>query len=147
MGVNLGASAVQAAIEFWSPENRAKRKARRSARKKARKGEQLTKDEEILMAQETVKVILPDNTEVERVEPVIKARTSTKVAAVGVSTIVTTGIAMLPFYDQINAVVLEACNSSSKAGPAAILIGMGVMLVINAVTARVTKSPVVPGKL
>ena len=72
-------------------------------------------------------------------------RTSTKAGAAGLAPLVVTGLAMLPYYDQINALLVEACTSEQ--GPLAFLAGGAAVWVIMFVTARVSKTPPNPGKL
>jgi hypothetical protein len=132
-------------MTVFSPERRAKRKARRSARKKARKGEPLTAvEQEILMA-EVVKVTLPDGRTVERTEPTIKKRTSTKVLGAAGAGFAASLVTLVPFYDEINGLLLEACQSEQ--GPTVFLAGFVVATGIAYTTARFTKSPILPGKL
>ena len=147
MGVKLGAIAVQA-IREWNPfgpeaiQRRAGNKAFRKAWRKRRRGEILTPEEEELVAQETVTVILPGGETIQREEPIIKKRTSTKVAIVGA---IAPLLSVVPFWDEINGMLMQACQSEQ--GPAVFLAGAGVTWLAAVVTARLTKSPAVPGKL
>lgn len=97
------------------------------------------------MAQETVTITLPDGSTHERVEPVIKARTSTKVLGVGGALFAATAAAVIPNWDAINGALAAACQSEN--GPAYGLAAMGVMLAVNYFTARLSKSPIKPGAL
>lgn len=148
--MNLGKFAVQA-IKEWNPlgpEAYARRdlnKAYRKARRKKRRGETLTAKEEAIMAQETVTMTLPDGSTHERVEPLIKARTSTKLLGVGGGLFAATAAAVIPNWDAINAGLMSACQS--EYGPAIGLGGMGAMLLVNYITARIAKSPAKPGAL
>jgi hypothetical protein len=72
-------------------------------------------------------------------------RTSTKAGAAGLVPIAVAGAAMLPYYDQINALVIEACKSEQ--GPLTFLIGGVVVWVTMFVSARISKTPPNPGKL
>ncbi len=139
------------AIKEWnplSPESYARRdrnKTYRKARRKKRRGEILTPEEEMIMAEQTVKVILPDGTETTRTEPMIMRRTSTKVAGVNVVALLGAAGLMIPYYDEINALITSACQSEN--GPLAVLAGMALAGGYSFLTARLTKSPIVPGKL
>lgn len=124
-----------------SKEARERRQKRRAARRKARKGEPLTPEEEALMAKEKSIVKLPDGTVVERTEPTIPLRTSSKVAL----TILTPLITALPFYDEINGVLLQACQAEQ--GPTLFLGGFLVAGGLSYIAARFSKSPANPGKL
>lgn len=145
--MSAGAFAAQFVTALWreikpfSQERRALRKARR----KRCRGKELTTEEEAILMAEKVTVTLPDGSTIEREEPIIKARTSTKVAGVGAAAMIATAGAFIPFYDEINAAIVQACQSDK--GPLAVLIGMGIMLGVNVYTARKTKSPIVPGKI
>lgn len=149
-GKFVGEAAV-AAIRSWNPfspesyERRDRNKAYRKARRKQRRGESLTPEEQAIMAQETVIVTMPDGSTHERVEPVIKKRVSTKVTAVGLAFFAATAATVIPNWDAINAGLMAACQS--EYGPAVGLGGMLAMLAVNAVTARVTKSPIKPGAI
>lgn len=152
--MEIGAAAagfVVQAIKEWnplSPEAYARRdrnKAYRKARRKKRRGETLTPEEVLILAQEIVEAKLPSGETIMREEPRIKARTSTKMLAVGGSLLATTAAAVIPNWDGINAAIMAACQSEH--GP---LIGLGMMaamLGVNFVTARLTKSPIKPGKI
>lgn len=148
--MNLGKFAAQA-IKEWNPlgpeayARRDRNKAYRKARRKTRRGETLTTEEQAIMAQETVTITLPDGSTHERVEPVIKARTSTKVLGVGGTLFAATAAAVIPNWDAINASLAAACQSEN--GPAYGLGAMGVMLAVNYFTARLSKSPAKPGAL
>lgn len=87
------------------------------------------------------KVILTTATgeTIEHTPPTIKARTSTKMGAVGASVFLATAAAIIPNWDGINSALLQACQSEQ--GPAWGLGLMGGMLAVNFVTARLTKSP------
>lgn len=124
-----------------SKEARERRQKRRAARRKARKGEPLTPEEEALMAKEKSIVQLPDGTVVERTEPTIPARTSTKVALA----LVTPMITALPFYGDLNNLMLKACQSEQ--GPVPFLVGYLGAAVLAYLVARISKSPSKPGKL
>lgn len=100
---------------------------------------------EVAPMPESVTITLPDGSTHQRVEPIVKARTSTKLAAVGASVLASTAAIVIPNWDGINAALLEACRSDK--GPAIGLAGMALMLVVNFATARLVKSPAVPGKL
>lgn len=128
-----------------SKESRARRKAKRAARKKRRRGETLTAEEAQAMAGEVVKLVVDGKEIGERVEPTIKARTSTKMLGVGGAFLATTAAAVIPNWDAINAGLMAACQS--EYGPAIGLGMMAGMLGVNYVTTRFTKSPVVPGKI
>lgn len=148
--MNVAKFAVRA-IREWNPlgpaayERRDRNKAYRKARRKKRRGEILTLEEETIMAEQTVKVILPDGTETTRMEPTIKARTSTKVAGVNVAALLGAAGLMIPYYDELNALITSACQSDH--GPLAVLAGMALAGGYSFLTARLTKSPIVPGKL
>jgi hypothetical protein len=81
---NLAGSAAVAAIKEWNPrgpeaiKRRAVNKAFRKAFKKSRKGEELTPEEKLIMAEQTL--TLPNGETITRTEPIIPARTSTKLA-------------------------------------------------------------------
>lgn len=87
------------------------------------------------------KIVLktPSGETIEHTPPIIKARTSTKMGAVGASVFLATAAAVIPNWDGINAALLQACQSEQ--GPAWGLGLMGGMLVVNFITARFTKSP------
>lgn len=148
--MGLGGIAVDA-IKAWnplSPEAYARRdrnKAYRKARRKKRRGETLTTEEQALMAQETVTITLPDGSTHQRAEPLIKARTSTKMLGVGGGVFALTAAAVIPNWDAVNAGLMAACQSEH--GPAIGLGGMAAMLVVNYLTARMAKSPAKPGVL
>lgn len=155
--MNLGAIAVQA-IKEWNPfgpeayARRDRNKAFRKVRRKARRGETLTEDEYELLQTEEVRSMtdqvvmqLPDGSKVVRSEPMIKARTSTKLLGVGSAVLATTAAAVIPNWDVINAGLMAACQS--EYGPAVGLGGMAAMLAVNYFTARIVKSPAVPGAL
>lgn len=148
--MNVAKFAVRA-IKEWNPlgaeaiVRRDTNKRFRKAWRKKRRGEALTPEEEQIVAQETVRVILPDGTETTRVEPTIKARTSTKLGVGSVATIGLGLLSLIPFYDEANALIVQACQSES--GPLVFLGGMAFMAAQNYITARKTKSPIVPGKL
>lgn len=72
-------------------------------------------------------------------------RTSTKAGAAGLAPLVVTGLAMLPYYDEINTLLVQACTSEQ--GPLAFLAGGAAVWVIMFVTARVSKTPTNPGVL
>lgn len=97
------------------------------------------------MEGEKVLVTFPDGRTIERTEPIVKARSSTKMLAVGGSLLATTAAAVIPNWDAINTAMLDACKSEH--GPAIGLGMMGLMLVVNFATTRLVKSPVVPGKV
>jgi len=145
--MNLGKFAVQA-IKEWnplSPEAYARRdrnKAFRKARRKAKRGETLTQDEEIVMAQQTATVTLPSGETIARTEPRIPLRTSTKVGVVG---LLVPLLSVIPFYDEINGLLLQACQSEN--GPTVFLGGAAVAWASAVVTARLSKSPAKPGAL
>lgn len=125
----------------FSEEARSRRRLRRSARRKTRKGEPLTPEEEALMSKQTSTVHLPDGTKVERTEPTIPLRTSSKVAL----TILTPLVTAIPFYGEINGVMLQACQSEQ--GPTVFLAGFAAAGAIAYVTSRFSKSPAKPGAL
>ena len=90
--MNLGKFAGQAAvaaIREWapfSPENISRRRTNKAVRKimrKSRKGKPLSPEEERFMSENTSTVTLPNGEIVQRAEPTISARTSTKVAVGG----------------------------------------------------------------
>lgn len=80
---------------------------------------------------------------IERAEPIVAARTSSKLTAVGITSMVAALGALVPFYDEANALIMQACQSEN--GPAAVLIGAGGAFIVSIVTARLTKSPIEPG--
>lgn len=94
---------------------------------------------------EKVTITLPDGSTHERAEPIIKARTSTKVLGVGGAVFAATAAAVIPNWDAINTGLAAACQS--EYGPAIGLGGMLAMLGVNFATARLTKSPAKPGAL
>lgn len=139
--MNLGKFAVQA-IKKWNPfgpeaiTRRDQNKAFRKARRKARKGEALTHEEEQLVAQETVKVILPDGSTVERTEPTIKARTSTK-ATVGAALAAYPGYQVVEMIQSIDFPWPWLENFTN--GPGFVWL---CATIIPLVIARFTKSPI-----
>lgn len=72
-------------------------------------------------------------------------RTSTKSGAAGLVPLVVSGAALLPFYDQINAYLVQACMSDQ--GPLTFLVGGAAVWVTMYVTARHSKTPTNPGAL
>lgn len=68
-------------------------------------------------------------------------RTSTKSGVAGLFPL----LALVPFYDEVNAYLLQAC--ASEQGPVVFLVGGAVVWVTMVVTARVSKTPTNPGKL
>lgn len=140
------------AIKEWNPFGpqeilkREYNKKFRKARKKLRKGEPLSEEEEIMMEKEVVKLTLADGTPVgERVEPTIPWRTSTKMKIGSWTTIIGSVAVLIPYYDEINNLLLQACTSGE--GPLLVLGGMIYMAVQDFIVARKTKSPAIPGKI
>ena len=80
---------------------------------------------------EKATITLADGTTHERVEPAIPLRTSTKAGIVGLLVPV---LGVVPFYDQINTMLLQTCQSDS--GPTVFLGGAAVAWVSAVVTAR-----------
>ena len=145
----IGEAAVGAALSWnpFGPEAYARRdrnKAYRKARRKAKRGEILTPEEQAIMAENTVKMII-DGQEIERAEPTLKLRTSTKVGGVNVVAILGAAGLMFPFWQDINSAIVAACESGNA--PAAVLGGMAIAGVYSTITARLTKSPAKPGAL
>jgi hypothetical protein len=94
---------------------------------------------------EVVQAVREDGSLVTRTEPLIPARSSSKMFGVGATFLATTAAAVIPNYDAINTAMLAACQSEH--GP---LIGLGMMaamLGVNFYTVRKTKSPIEPGKI
>lgn len=71
-----------------------------------------------------------------------KFRTSTKSGAAG---LVALALPLVPFYDEINAYILEACKSDQ--GPTVALASGAVVWLTMYVTARGSKTPANPGVL
>lgn len=94
---------------------------------------------------ETVKVTLPDGTEFEREEPIIKARTSTKSGVVAIAAPLAALATLAPFYGELDAFVQQVCTNSEGATRALIIAGAtwAVTAVPTYITARFTKSPIV----
>ena len=141
--MNLGKFAVQAIREWapFAPENIAHRKTNKAVRKilrKMSKGKPLTAAEETFMAENTATVTLPDGTVVQRPEPTIPARTSTKIAVSGV-------VAFLPIIQGIQEIEfpwpwLEGFTNSD-------LFVQVATLAAAYLVARMSKSPAKPGAL
>lgn len=91
---------------------------------------------------EKIVLTTPTGETIEHTPPKINARTSTKVAGTGLLALALPALAMLPYYDQINSYMLQACQSDN--GPLMYLGGGAVTLVVAYVTARLTKSPLLP---
>ena len=108
-------------------------KARRKARRKARKGETLTPEEEALMADQTVTVKLADGTEIQRVEPTIPLRTSTKTLLGG------TFLAQI--YVQLVGLIPSPELVAALTTPEMIAL---VSVLLAGLIARFTKSPIAP---
>ena len=71
-----------------------------------------------------------------------KYRTSTKAGAAG---LIVPAAALLPFYDNINAYLTQACQNGD--GPLAALLAGGVTWVSMYLAARYSKTPANPGPL
>lgn len=88
------------------------------------------------MAENTVKIVLPDGTELQRAEPTIPARTSTK-SLVG-------GTFLAQIYVQIVGLIPHDGVVAALTTPEMVaLVAVG----LAALVARFTKSPAAPGKL
>lgn len=123
----------------FSPEKRAARKERKRIRQENRRLKKLG-----------LPVHQEDDTQMAKLLELLAQyaatkRTSTKAGAAGLAPLIVTGLAMLPYYDEINALLVQACTSEQ--GPLAFLAGGAVVWVIMYVTARKTKSPENPGVL
>lgn len=94
---------------------------------------------------EKFELTLPDGTKIERTEPLIPWRTSTKVKAASWITILGSLAVYLPFYEQANALFMQACSSGDA--PLLVLAGMVYMAIQDWIVARKTKSPLQPGKV
>lgn len=141
LGKFFGSAAAQA-IKDLNPrgpeavKRRAINKAFRKAFKKARKGEQLTPEEELIVAEQTL--TLPSGQTVTRTEPIIPARTSTKVGVTGV-------VAGIPVIQWIQSIEfpwpwLESMTNSDMFVQVA-------TLALAYVVARMSKSPLAPTTL
>lgn len=71
-----------------------------------------------------------------------RLRTSTKGGAAG---LLAPLVVVLPFYEDINALLVKACQSED--GPIVMLTGAAITWVSFYVTARLSKTPANPGKL
>lgn len=143
--MNLGkffGSAAVSAIKEWNPrgpeaiKRRAINKAFRKAFKKSRKGEELTPQEQQIMAEQTL--TLPNGETITRSEPIIPARTSTKVGVTGV-------IAGIPVIQWIQSIEfpwpwLESMTNSD-------IFVQVATLALAYVVARMSKSPLTPTSL
>lgn len=94
---------------------------------------------------EKIELTLPDGSKIERTEPLIPWRTSTKMKALSWTTILGSLALSLPFYEQANALIMQACSSGDA--PLLIIAGMVYMAIQDWVVARKTKSPLQPGKV
>jgi hypothetical protein len=129
--------AIYRPIRFFRNRRRAKRGLPPLTDEDAMKGETLR----LGVLNEAGEVVR----ELEREEPLIPARTSSKLTGVGITSLIAAGGALIPFYDEANALIKQACESEN--GPVAVLIGMGLAFGISVVTTRLTKSPLEPGKV
>lgn len=146
-GKFVGEAAV-AAIRAWSPldpDNIARRRTNKAVRKimrKTRKGKPLTAAEVEFMSENTTPVQLPGGEIVPRIEPLIPARTSTKIG-VGAGV-----VGAFPAVELLNWVQslelqpawLEAATNSDY------FVFYGTLVLAWAI-ARVSKSPSKPGAL
>lgn len=110
-------------------------------RRRAKKGLPPLTDSEVAMPH-TIKIPMPDGTTIERTEPLIQARTSTKLGGGGLATMGLSALALIPYYNEANELIKQACTAEN--GPLIFLGGMGVMLAQSWYTARKTKSPLSP---
>jgi hypothetical protein len=141
IGKVLGEAAVSAVLNLnpFGPEGYARRdrnKAFRKARRKARKGEQLTNDEELIMAQQTSTVTLPSGETILRTEPAIPLRTSTK-SLLG-------GTFLAQVYVQIVGLLPYDGLVAALTTPEAIALAS---VLFAAAVARFTKSPAQAGAI
>ena len=74
-----------------------------------------------------------------------KLRTSTKAGAAGLLTLVGGVATLVPFYDEINGYLVQACSADQ--GPLAFLVSGAVVWVVMWVTARRAKTATKPGIL
>jgi hypothetical protein len=132
--VKQGVFAGAAAFGFLKAANQ-NRKTNRALRRKAR-GKELTPEQERLVADNTVKVILPDGTELQRAEPIIPGRTSTK-SLLG-------GTFLAQIYVQLVGLIPHEALVAALTTPEMIAL---VSVALAALVARFSKSPAVPGKL
>lgn len=102
-------------------------------RRRAKKGLPLLGDEDIAMP-EKVTVTMPDGSQVDRVEPVIPARTSTK-SLVG-------GTFLAQIYVQLVGLIPNDGLVAALTTPEMIAL---VSVALAALVARFTKSPIIPG--
>ena len=126
------------AMRRWLPKLAAKREpiwAQRAARKAARQRQ----------PDDALEDFLPRDEEgsVAKLSDILgRLRTSTKGGAAG---FLAPLVVAFPFYDQINAFVVQACQSED--GPLVFLAGAGISWVSFYITARLSRTPAEPGKL
>jgi hypothetical protein len=113
-------------------------------RRRAKRGLPPLTDEEAMKGETNTWTNDATGEKVTRTEPIIKANTSTKMFGVGATVFAATAAAIVPNWDAINVAVKAACESEH--GPTIGLGMMAAMLGVNYVTARLTKTPLKPGK-
>ena len=85
----------------------------------------------------------PDEVPMDKLKEFLaKYRTSTKAGAAG---LVVPALVLLPFYDEVNGYLTQACQSGD--GPLAALAAGGVTWLSMYVSARFSKTPAQPGAL
>jgi hypothetical protein len=132
--------AVTAAVLNLNPfgpegiQRRARNKAFRKAWRKKRRGEVLSPDEELLMAEQTSTVTLPGGAVIQRTEPAIPLRTSTKslVGGTFLAQIYVQLVGLIPHDGIVMALTTPEMTALVAVGLAALV-------------ARFTKSPSQPG--
>src|SRR5690606_15502676 len=117
----------------FSEEGRARRKARRAQRKAERRARRKS----VELSSEGIEY---EVTEMSLKEKTGNLRTSTKAGIAGLVPLV---LMALPFANEAEALIQQACQSENGAVP--FLVGGAVVWVVSYITARMSKTPPNPG--